>query len=476
MREPRDRPAELRRLRRRVRRGARLRGRLLRLRGRPHRVRRRLRGCAERAGSTAESADPAARLPSSASTALAPAPTVSRTVAARAPICGRARSTAAIAASLRARALCQAGACTCVLGTCDELGDTFPQTVTGPPSAARRTTISRAWPPVRRAGLSLHAVRGGDIHAGHRRVRLRYGHRGAGSDHRAQLACNDDLAPGVGQSRVRAVLEAGQPVLVVVTGFDGGKSDFTLNAWRNPRRRSALGGRSTLRSRRPSPATPSTSATAIRPTCGAADSPDASYAFTAPAARKYVFDTFGSGFNTILELHDGACDGDVLTCSDDSGGGSQSRATVELSAGQKVVAVIDGFEGARGPYTLNVAAWAPPSVPHGGSRLHLPADGHGSHVRPRRRPPAGLLHGRFPRGQLQLHGAHRRPVYIRYARLDLQHGAPRSRRQLHGHLAGVQRRRGGLVPVAGVHAPRAGADGGCGRGRRARSTARTCST
>ncbi|MDC0680585.1 MXAN_6577-like cysteine-rich protein [Sorangium atrum] len=260
-------------------------------------------------------------------------------------------------------ALCQAGACTCVLGTYDELSDTFPQTVTG-------TTISGE------TNYDLACVAAGSSERVYRFTPSEAGTYTLdtvgsafdtaigvlGATTCAQLACNDDLAPGVGQSRVRAVLEAGQPVLVVVTGFDGGEGDFTLNMAKSAPPKCPGW---TIDAALPTTVTGNTEhlGDAIRPRCGAADSPDASYAFTAPAAGKYVFDTFGSGFNTILELHDGACDGDVLTCSDDSGGGSQSRATVELSAGQKVVAVIDGFEGARGPYTLNVAAWAPPACP-----------------------------------------------------------------------------------------------------------------
>ncbi|WP_437976335.1 MXAN_6577-like cysteine-rich protein [Sorangium sp. So ce295] len=260
-------------------------------------------------------------------------------------------------------AVCQAGACTCVLGTYDELSDTFPQRVTG-------TTIS---------GETNYDLACVAASSSERVYRFTPSEAGTytldtvgstfdtaigvlGATTCAQLACNDDIATGVAQSRVRAVLEAGQQVLIVVTGFDGGEGDFTLNMTKADPPKCPGGA---IDAALPATVTGNTehSGDAIRPTCGAADSPDASYMFTAPAAGKYVFDTFGSGFNTILELHDGACDGDVLTCSDDAGEGSQSRATVELRAGQTVVAVIDGFEGARGPYTLNVDAWAPPACP-----------------------------------------------------------------------------------------------------------------
>ncbi|WP_437297600.1 MXAN_6577-like cysteine-rich protein [Sorangium sp. So ce426] len=260
-------------------------------------------------------------------------------------------------------ALCQAGACSCVLGTYDELSNTFPLTITG-------TTISGE------TNYDLACVAAGSSERVYRFTPSEAGTYTLdtvgstfdtaigvlGATTCAQLACNDDMATGVAHARVRAILEAGQEVLIVVTGFDGGEGDFTLNMTKADLPKCPGWA---IDAPLPTTLTGNTEhfGDAIRSTCGGADSPDASYSFTAPAAGKYVFDTFGSGFNTILELRDGACDGGVLTCSDDAGEGSQSRATVELRAGQKVVAVIDGFEGARGPYTLNVAEWAPPRCP-----------------------------------------------------------------------------------------------------------------
>ncbi|WP_437590704.1 MXAN_6577-like cysteine-rich protein [Sorangium sp. So ce1000] len=260
-------------------------------------------------------------------------------------------------------AFCQAGACTCVIGTYDELDDTFPQTVTG-------TTISGE------TNYDLACVAAGSSERVYRFTPSEAGTYTLdtvgsafdtaigvlGATTCAPLACNDDIVPGVGQSRVRAVLDAGQSVLVVVTGFDGGEGDFTLNMAKTGPPICPAGAIS-----EPLPRTITGSTErlgdAITPSCGNSDGPDVSYTFTAPADGKYVFDTFGSGFNTILELHDGGCNGDVLACSDDSLEGSQSRAAVDLHAGQTVVAVIDGFEGASGPYTLNVAPWAPPTCP-----------------------------------------------------------------------------------------------------------------
>ncbi|WP_437279540.1 MXAN_6577-like cysteine-rich protein [Sorangium sp. So ce375] len=260
-------------------------------------------------------------------------------------------------------AFCQAGACTCVVGTYDELGDRFPQTVTG-------TTISGE------TNYDLACVAAGSSERVYRFTPSEAGTYTLdtvgsafdtaigvlGATTCAQLACNDDIDAGVGQSRVRAVLDAGQPVLIVVTGFDGVEGDFTLNmAKAGP----PVCAKEKLGAALPSTVTGNTEllGDVVTPSCGQPNGPDASYAFTAPADGKYVFDTFGSGFNTILELRKGTCDGDVLACSDDSREGAQSRAVVDLRAGQEIVAIVDGFEGASGPYRLNVAEWAPPACP-----------------------------------------------------------------------------------------------------------------
>ena len=140
----------------------------------------------------------------------------------------------------------------------------------------------------------------------------------------AQLACNDDLAPGVGQSRVRAVLEAGQPVLIVVTGFDGGEGDFTLNmAKSDPPKCPGW----TIDAALPTTVTGNTEhlGDAISRRAELRTAPTRAM----PSRRRRP----GSMYRylrlrvqrPILELHDGACDGDVLTCSDDSEKG-RSRA------------------------------------------------------------------------------------------------------------------------------------------------------
>jgi hypothetical protein len=86
------------------------------------------------------------------------------------------------------------------------------------------------------------------------------------------------------------------------------------------------------------------------PTVGASD---LAWEFTAPAAANYRFDTAGSTFDTVLTVLDG-CGGAELACNDNAGGGVQSGVQVALAAGQTVVVVVDGWDTASGPVTLNV--------------------------------------------------------------------------------------------------------------------------
>ena len=57
---------------------------------------------------------------------------------------------------------------------------------------------------------------------------------------------------------------------------------------------------------------------AIEGSCGGAAAPEATFAWTAPAAGRYTIDTFDSGFDTVLYVLDGAtCGGAELGCNDD---------------------------------------------------------------------------------------------------------------------------------------------------------------
>jgi len=82
--------------------------------------------------------------------------------------------------------------------------------------------------------------------------------------------------------------------------------------------------------------------------------PDLAYAWRAPQAGSWVFDTIGSNYDTALSVLRGSCDGDALACDDDSGGGLSSLVTVTLRAGESVVIVVDGWRSSSGFFVLNI--------------------------------------------------------------------------------------------------------------------------
>ncbi|MCA9695886.1 MAG: hypothetical protein KC431_00055, partial [Myxococcales bacterium] len=86
--------------------------------------------------------------------------------------------------------------------------------------------------------------------------------------------------------------------------------------------------------------------------CGGAESPEHAYIFEVPVSGGYRFDTEGSAFDTVLYVLDSVCGGTALACNDDTIGLS-SEVVLDLTAGQLVTVVVDGFGGDQGPYTLH---------------------------------------------------------------------------------------------------------------------------
>ncbi|NOY89976.1 MAG: hypothetical protein GXP55_02115 [Deltaproteobacteria bacterium] len=83
--------------------------------------------------------------------------------------------------------------------------------------------------------------------------------------------------------------------------------------------------------------------------------PERTFRWRAPRSGRYVFDTSGSRFDTVLYLMAGcggrpfaagACNDDALT--------SQARLTWELRGGQTVIVVVDGFGGDQGDFVLSI--------------------------------------------------------------------------------------------------------------------------
>ncbi|MBX3272298.1 MAG: hypothetical protein KF729_18710 [Sandaracinaceae bacterium] len=72
---------------------------------------------------------------------------------------------------------------------------------------------------------------------------------------------------------------------------------------------------------------------------------DRAFAWAAPADGTYVFDTNGSGFDTVLALSD-TCGGTELACNDDASGtpdiGFRSRLSLAMTSGQMVIVHVKG--------------------------------------------------------------------------------------------------------------------------------------
>jgi Concanavalin A-like lectin/glucanases superfamily len=108
------------------------------------------------------------------------------------------------------------------------------------------------------------------------------------------------------------------------------------------------------------------------PTCVSnSAAPEAAYTWTAPSTGSFVFDTIGSGFDTVLEIRRYS-DSLSLGCNDDSSG-LQSRVTVSLPAGQTVLVAIDGYGSSTGTYRLNITGGGGGTIPSG-THLWLRAD------------------------------------------------------------------------------------------------------
>ncbi|WP_437549267.1 MXAN_6577-like cysteine-rich protein [Sorangium sp. So ce367] len=196
----------------------------------------------------------------------------------------------------------------------------------------------------------------------------------------AELACSDDALESE-QSRLTLELAEGQTIVLLVDGSAAGASgDFTL------RIAPFSGGGTCSTAIDLGPFVPQlvTGSTAerpesVRPTCGSSShAPDMIYRFTAPADGLYIFDTFGSSFDTILQLLKESCTGTSLGCNDNADG-RQSRVALTLAADQTVLAVVDGIGASSGDYVLQVDRFTGPgtcaTAIHLGSPLSLTRTG-----------------------------------------------------------------------------------------------------
>lgn len=87
--------------------------------------------------------------------------------------------------------------------------------------------------------------------------------------------------------------------------------------------------------------------------CGGESSPDQMLVWTAPVTDYYVFDTFGSGFDTVLGLY-AECAGEEFACSNNVGEMGQSEVVRKFEGGQRALVLVDGAAGDSGQGALNI--------------------------------------------------------------------------------------------------------------------------
>jgi hypothetical protein len=250
---------------------------------------------------------------------------------------------------------CVGGSCMCtgvVCGLCgvQDLGSTVPQTAGGSTRGAPDNVEPSCVPPGSGEAVFTFTAPSDGM----------YSIDTFGSDYDTtlvvldlgcnELECDDDVDDNNTDSQIFMDLTQNETILVVVDGYEGSDGAYSLHIQPVGCPSDSLG----------SAVPQSTSGTTVimpdmvEPSCADPGSPEATYSFTAPADGTYTFDTLGSSFDTVLHIHDGGCFGPELACDDDTVGG-QSVVTVQLSAGQAVVVVVDGFGGDEGDYTLNVS-------------------------------------------------------------------------------------------------------------------------
>ncbi|WP_437614068.1 MXAN_6577-like cysteine-rich protein [Sorangium sp. So ce834] len=253
--------------------------------------------------------------------------------------------------------VCQAGMCACTVSPGQDLGSAVPQ-------VANNTTVGL---PNSYAPTCVSASSSERIYAFTAATAGVYSFDASNSGYNVVLAlldatgCSEIACSADPSAPITADLATGQTVYVVVDGADGEAGTFELEITRASAPSCPAGS---FTGAVPQTITGSTVGrpNSVRPTCRNAASPDAGYSFTAPVAGDYVFDTYGSAFDTVLHVHEATCRGAELACNDDTLV-EQSEVTVTLAAGQTVVVVVDGArDTSDGTFRLTVRRAVPPPV------------------------------------------------------------------------------------------------------------------
>jgi hypothetical protein len=89
-------------------------------------------------------------------------------------------------------------------------------------------------------------------------------------------------------------------------------------------------------------------------TCGAPGGPDVGYRWTAPFEDTWTIKTEDSDFDTVLRVFDPVTT-DELECNDDGGVGLTSLITMDLTEGETILIVVDGYaSSSSGTYVLDI--------------------------------------------------------------------------------------------------------------------------
>lgn len=155
-----------------------------------------------------------------------------------------------------------------------------------------------------------------------------------------ELACNDDASGP--QSAITLDLAEDQPITLVVDGLDGDSGDWRLNA--EPRSSCPDVALGDAVGAAVSTGTNDGQGSSFFASC-ARSGRDVTLTWTAPSSGDVVFDTYGSGYDTVLHVLTGDCEGPEVACADDSGGGYQSEVTMGVLEGGVYTIVLSGFNG-----------------------------------------------------------------------------------------------------------------------------------
>jgi hypothetical protein len=175
-----------------------------------------------------------------------------------------------------------------------------------------------------------------------------------GSD---EVGCDDDGGGGL-TSLVSATLDAGD-YFIFVDGYGSGSGSFQLNVTVTPRLppvtgNDQCGGAADASAGGCFNGDTSTMTDDYDPTCGSSGGKDVVFTMTLASARTVRLATYGSDFDTLLSVRQGACTGTETVCDDDGGSGVDSLIERSFSAGTWFV-FVDGYgSSSEGSYALCV--------------------------------------------------------------------------------------------------------------------------